>query len=138
MDNRPTAFLLTHRKESHPFGQLPVLEVDGEKYAQSNAILRYVGKLTGLYPEDPKQALVVDMVIDTIEDIINLHLRPSMLEKDDSKKMELREQLAGSTYPYYLSRLESLAKKGDGFIAGPNMTIADLHLYNHMVLLALG
>ena len=39
---------------------------------QSNAIMRYVGKLnagsSGLYPTDPLEALKVDMVIDTVEE----------------------------------------------------------------------
>ena len=41
-----------------PFGSLPVLDVDdGERRtsaAQSNAILRFVGRLTGLYPVDDR------------------------------------------------------------------------------------
>lgn len=39
------------------FGQLPCLEVDGEQVAQSDAILRYVGRLGGFYPEDLLQAV---------------------------------------------------------------------------------
>jgi glutathione S-transferase len=38
------------RKADTPFGALPVLEVDGQALAQSNAINRYVGTLTDLYP----------------------------------------------------------------------------------------
>lgn len=37
-------------KGEFKFGQVPVLEVDGKSYAQTNAILRYTGKITGLYP----------------------------------------------------------------------------------------
>ncbi len=36
---------------------------------QSNAIMRYVGKLGGLYPSDPVEALEVDLVIDTVEEV---------------------------------------------------------------------
>jgi hypothetical protein len=35
---------------------------------QSNAIMRYVGKLGGLYPSDPIEAMEVDTVIDTVEE----------------------------------------------------------------------
>jgi glutathione S-transferase len=48
-----------------PFGQAPMLQVDGAKpaLAQSVAVLRYVAKLapaSGLYPEDPLLAHAVD------------------------------------------------------------------------------
>lgn len=33
--------------------------MDGVEYTQSMAMLRYVGKLGGLYPEDPLAALKV-------------------------------------------------------------------------------
>eukprot|EP01047_Picozoa_sp_COSAG01_P050691 COSAG01_NODE_5152_length_4451_cov_13.224724_3_plen_85_part_00 len=36
---------------------------------QSSAILRYVGKLTGLYPADPLAALVVDEVDMMVEEV---------------------------------------------------------------------
>lgn len=52
-----------------PFGSVPVLDIDGERFAQSCAILRYVGKLAGLYPEDPVAALRVDMALDSIEEL---------------------------------------------------------------------
>lgn len=52
-----------------PFGSMPVLDIGEERFAQSGAIIRYVGKLAGLYPEDPVAALRVDMVIDTMEEL---------------------------------------------------------------------
>ena len=33
-----------------PFGQFPVLQVDGNTIAQTGAIARFCGKLSGLYP----------------------------------------------------------------------------------------
>jgi prostaglandin-H2 D-isomerase / glutathione transferase len=44
------------RKPDTPFGALPTLEREGQILAQSNAINRYVGKFTDLYPSDPWQA----------------------------------------------------------------------------------
>jgi glutathione S-transferase len=57
------------RKPNTPFGALPVLEVDGQTLAQSNAINRYVGKLTDLYPTDAWQAALCDEVMEAVEDI---------------------------------------------------------------------
>ena len=41
------------------YGQVPALEVGGRKLVQSAAILRYIGKQCGLYPEDPLDAAQV-------------------------------------------------------------------------------
>jgi prostaglandin-H2 D-isomerase / glutathione transferase len=50
-------------KATMPFGQLPVLTIDGKTHiSQSGAILRYVGRLGGLYPTHPVDAALVDMV----------------------------------------------------------------------------
>ena len=64
------------------FGQLPVLEVFADAaadadaiaptaaLAQSGAILRYVGKLSGLYPSDPLLAAKVDAILDQEADML--------------------------------------------------------------------
>ena len=70
-----------------PFGQVPVFEVNGEIVAQSNAFLRYVGKFSGLYPDDPFDALKVDEIVDGVSDSMLL-LRPSLLEKNVSRARE--------------------------------------------------
>ena len=36
------------------FGQIPILEIDGEFLAQTTAILRYLGHRFGYYPSDAK------------------------------------------------------------------------------------
>jgi prostaglandin-H2 D-isomerase / glutathione transferase len=59
-----------------------VLTVDGETVAQSAAILRYAGKLSGLYPLNYIEAAKCDAVLDSIADM-GSKLRPSMLEKDE-------------------------------------------------------
>ncbi|CAN0135392.1 unnamed protein product, partial [Ectocarpus fasciculatus] len=41
---------------------LPVLEMDGAEYTQSTALLRYAGKLGGLYPDDALAALKVHSI----------------------------------------------------------------------------
>ncbi|KAG2833399.1 hypothetical protein PC129_g4449 [Phytophthora cactorum] len=44
-------------KPTLPFGQVPVLELDGTIYAQSMAIARYAAKIVGPYPNDALEAL---------------------------------------------------------------------------------
>ena len=53
-----------------PYGQVPLLAVDNKHYiAQSAAIMRYLGKLSGLYPSDPIKAALVDSIIDEENDL---------------------------------------------------------------------
>ncbi len=47
-----------------PFGQVPCLEVDGKKVAQSVACLRFAGKKAGLYSDDLVEAALIDGYLD--------------------------------------------------------------------------
>ena len=75
------------RKPDTPFGALPVLEVDGQTLAQSNAINRYVGKLTDLYPSDAWQAALCDEVMEAVEDI-NTKLAATFFLPEEEKKTQ--------------------------------------------------
>lgn len=64
-------FLAMKASSRLPFGQVPMLEIDG-KHAmiQSTAIMRYLGKLSGLYPTtDHVLAQKVDAVMDQATDV---------------------------------------------------------------------
>jgi glutathione S-transferase len=52
-----------------PFGQVPLLEVDGVSYTQSSALLRWAGSLSNLYPESAAGRLRCDMVEAALQDI---------------------------------------------------------------------
>ena len=97
--------------------------------AQSNTILRYIGKLTKLYPEDPLQSARVDELLDAVEDLI-LQLIPSMKEQDKNKQKEMREQLVKEVFPKWFNFLEKrVSKFGDkNFAVGDSITIADFKI----------
>jgi prostaglandin-H2 D-isomerase / glutathione transferase len=94
-----------------PFGSLPLLDVQtaGETViaAQSNAILRYVGRLAGLYPLDPVRMLKVDEALDVGEDLYHI-LAPSIDEQDPQRRMAMRKVLADETLPRWAGFLERL------------------------------
>lgn len=52
-----------------PFGQVPVLEVDGKVAHQSIAITRYLAKQVKLNGKDDWEDLVIDSIVDTINDL---------------------------------------------------------------------
>lgn len=118
-----------------PFGSLPVLDIvtrDGTvSAAQSNAILRYVGRRTGLYPiDDPLRALKVDEALDLGEDLYHLII-PTMFEQDLDRRMAMRKVLADETLPRWGGYLERLlvANRRTGFVVGNSLTVADLKLH---------
>ena len=118
---------------SLPFGQVPILIVDGETIAQTGAIARFCGKLSGMYPtNDPLKAAKIDQLIDAATDITN-RVGTSMGIKDNTAKMAARAVLAEDTLPKWFGYLEALAPGGDQrFFVGDTMTIADLAIWRLM------
>ena len=111
-----------------PFGQFPVLQVDGNTIAQTGAIARFCGKLSGLYPtKDEFTAAKVDEVIDLATDITN-QMIPALRETDPTLKIQMRNELSKTTLPRWLAFLEKLLQdNGDsGFFVDDSISIADL------------
>lgn len=52
-----------------PFGMLPVLEIDDQVVAQSNAIARYLARIYGLAGKDEWESLQCDVLVDTLGDL---------------------------------------------------------------------
>eukprot|EP01134_Creolimax_fragrantissima_P000930 CFRG0930T1 len=121
-------------KAKTPFGMVPVVEVEGQVYAEGYAILRYAGKLSGLYPEDPLQALRVDEVISVIENSFMSVLGRSILITDEAEKKAERERIASDVLPPILKVLDEYAK--GGYFVEDKLTIADIAMYEFTVLCA--
>ena len=111
-----------------PFGQFPVLQVDDKTIAQTAAIARFCGKLGGLYPtENDFYAAKVDEVIDLATDITG-KIRPSLIEKDPEKRMEMRRELVETVLPNWLGFMETLLENNGktGYFVDDSLTVADL------------
>ena len=110
-----------------PYGQLPVLDVDGVRIAQSLGIARFCAKLSGLYPESDLAAAKVDEIMSTADQITAL-LQPSMGIKDPAKKAAHRAELAQTTLQFWLERL-ALRLEGEHTVLANGLTMADLILW---------
>ncbi|UTA47066.1 glutathione S-transferase family protein [Simiduia sp. 21SJ11W-1] len=111
-----------------PFGQVPVVNLDGEVITQSNALLRYFGKQAGLYPKDDYQALLCDEVMDAIEDVTHKVVATFGLQGDALKAA--RQALVAGPFSTYLTWLNSrLVKQGGDYFAAGSPTIADLKVF---------
>ncbi|MDG1177609.1 MAG: glutathione S-transferase [SAR324 cluster bacterium] len=132
-DVRPSREEITKMKTdgTFPFGQCPVLQVDGKTIAQTGAIARFCGKLSGLYPSDNNFAAAkADEVIDLCTDI-TIQMRPALRESDPKLRTEMRKELSETILPHWLAFLEKLLQdNGDtGFFVADSISVADLAVW---------
>lgn len=115
-------------RKTAPFGQVPVMHVDGVLVTQSDAMLRYAGKLAGLYPTDAYQALLCDEVAYVVEEA-GVKLGPTFRMTGDEQKAA-RLALVNSSMPVYLAWLQSqLQAHGGQYFADNRLTVADLKVF---------
>ena len=129
-DVRPSREEITKMQNDgfFPFGQFPILQINGKTIAQTGAIARFCGKLSGLYPsENQFDAAKVDEVIDLATDITN-QIRPALREKDPKLSEKMRRELSESILPRWLGFLEKILEdnKKNSFFVGNTLSIADL------------
>ena len=118
-------------KKIAPFKQLPVLDVDGKIFAQTGAIARFCGKLSGLYPKnDDYKAALIDQIIEGAQDI-NYLVTLSGRDKDLERKKIARDILATRHLPKWFLFLEDLLKQNTEsiYFVGSDLTIADLAIW---------
>jgi glutathione S-transferase len=110
------------------FTCIPVLEMDGKQVTQSNALTRYAGKLAGLYPDDPVQAMYCDEAMGAVEDV-TYHIGATIRLQGEALR-EARTKLAEGWLPTYLRGLGELLERGGGeFFADGRLTVADLKVF---------
>ena len=125
-------------KPTTPYGQVPLLEIDdGPPVTQSFAMLRYVGRLSGLYPDDPLLALHIDEVCGLQEDMaralapsIFVGMRPHVLgyaaDLPEAERKGIQAKLRaaliaeGGDIPRYLGYFEALLEKNGEAIFPPH------------------
>ena len=113
-----------------PFHQIPCLIVDGVPIAQTGAIARFCGKLSGLYPaEDSISCALIDQFIDFVTDLTNLVYIPSNSPLTEDEKIQHRRILAEGELKRKLDMLEDNIPASQTWIVGKEMTIADIAIW---------
>jgi glutathione S-transferase len=115
------------RRKSLPFGGLPVLTVEGHPpLAQSNTILRLIGREHGLHPTEPWAAAREESIMDSVEDMRH-HLRPIARIKDEAEKKRAREEAA---HGYLQDWAGFIERQIEGpFVGGAELHVADIKLF---------
>lgn len=117
------------RKAAAPLQRTPVLHVDGEAFTQSNSMIRYVGGMAGLYPDDALAAFRCDEIMAAVEDILCMII-PTMFMEDEDEKKTQREKLAAGPITMYLNWLQGRLEQGGGeYFVENRLTVADLKVF---------
>ncbi|CAL1547973.1 unnamed protein product [Lymnaea stagnalis] len=117
-------------KPRTPFGQVPVVEIDGVAYAQTAALASYLAKEFNFYGKNNLEGLKIDIVGNLTEDLIQSFAR-SFREQDPVKKEEILKEIKKEVGPRFLGYFEKILKdNGTGFVVGDRVTLADLIIYD--------
>ncbi|KAK0060366.1 glutathione S-transferase 3 [Biomphalaria pfeifferi] len=117
-------------KPTMPFGQVPVLELDGKRYGQSVALASYLAREFGFYGKTNLEALTIDTVYQLQSDLLHGYAK-YYRETDPVKKEEYLKEVKSEIGPRYLGFFENLLKEsGTGFFVGDSITLADIVLFD--------
>ena len=127
-DERLSFEQFSEMRRGTPFSALPVLNIDGADVTQTNSLLRYVGKIAGLYPTDSLQALYCDEVMSAFEDV-NHHVGRTLFLQGDELRLA-REKLVDGWLTIFVRGLDKLLVRGGGeYFADNQLTVADLKAF---------
>ena len=115
------------RKPSTPYGELPVIEIEGEGVlAQSNAILGLIGKRYDLLPQDDFKAAQHYGILSAVEDL-SMRISHTISIEDDAEKKKSREKLADGYMKHWAANME---KQIQGpYVARDRISVADIKLF---------
>ncbi|GMT07376.1 hypothetical protein PENTCL1PPCAC_29550, partial [Pristionchus entomophagus] len=136
-DDRITISEWSSLKAKTPFGQLPVLEVDGHQLAQSFAIFRYLAQEFGFAGDSPLEALWVDVTADQHKEYEN-KIKPALrFQGSEEEKEQLMRNVAEPARDKYFPLLEKIAEEhgSSGHFVGASLTWVDLLIAEHASIL---
>jgi len=122
-------------KETMPFGQLPVLEVDGKRLTQSMSILRYIGRKYGVEADDEWDRAVGDELATSWLDMFSRSASAWAEQDKELRKQKFNQVIEEFVKPRLRIINDRLSHSTHGFIAGSKVTWADFAMYNTMNML---
>nr|XP_007962665.2 glutathione S-transferase P [Chlorocebus sabaeus] len=118
-------------KASCLYGQLPKFQDGDLTLYQSNTFLRHLGRTLGLYGKDQREAALVDMVNDGVEDLRCKYL--SLIYTNyEAGKDDYVKALPGQLKPF--ETLLSQNQGGKTFIVGDQISFADYNLLDLLLI----
>ncbi|GMR35080.1 hypothetical protein PMAYCL1PPCAC_05275 [Pristionchus mayeri] len=123
-------------RENTPFGQMPVLFVDGKPIPQSFAINRYIAKqYEGMAGKTPFESAWVDAIADQWKDF-NAEFKKYwyvQLGYEEGDKETFKKDIGiPNRDKFFPLIVKQLKENGTGFIVGDSLTWVDVLIANHV------
>lgn len=115
-------------KGSTPFGQLPVLEVDGKPIAQSFAIYRFLATKLGLSPGDAVDQALTDSIAEYVKEFdgkVHDYFIILLGFMQGDKDAELKDKVLPAIDQYFPVITKWLKASGTGYLTKAGLTWAD-------------
>jgi len=123
-----------NHKEKFPHGKVPVLEIDGKQFVESNAINRYLARKNGLAGKDEIEELVVDAIGDYHKDVY-ADLAPYIYVKLGFREGNLdaqRKDFHDATNKHFANYVKMLKESGSGFFVKSGLTWVDFMVSEYL------
>lgn len=113
-----------------PFGQCPILEVDGDFYCQSLAINSYLAREFGFHGKTNLESLKIDQIVQLIEELMIICVDVLHTEEEEERK-KATEKTKTEVSPKFLDHFEKLLREnGKGYLVGDRLTLADFAVFD--------
>ncbi|NWI17559.1 GSTA1 transferase, partial [Crypturellus soui] len=99
----------------------------GMKMVQTRAILNYIAAKHNLYGKDLKERALIDMYVESLMDLNEL-IMIAPFQPADKKEQHLANAVDKATNRYFPAYEKALKDHGQGFLAGNQLSRADVHL----------
>uniref|UniRef100_A0A1I7TDA6 glutathione transferase n=1 Tax=Caenorhabditis tropicalis TaxID=1561998 RepID=A0A1I7TDA6_9PELO len=135
-DNRVSVEEWSEMKRKTPFGQLPVLEVDGIEIGQSMSITRYLARKFGIAGKTPEEEAIADSIVDQYRDFIFFFRQFTssvFYGKDTDEINTIRIEVVEPARDAFLSIINRfLNGSKSGFLVGDSLTWADIVIADNL------
>lgn len=127
-ENPAEEWLPMKKSGKSPFGQLPLLEVEGVALCQSMTILRFVAKRHGLMPSTDIQQALAEMFSEAVNDLENEIIRAAVCTNPEEQKalMEKCEKESVPKKCKYLEKFLEKNPKDEVYCVGNKLSFADI------------
>ncbi|CAL1548220.1 unnamed protein product [Lymnaea stagnalis] len=117
-------------KKKAPYGQAPLLEVDGVIFAQSLAINAFLAREFGFHGKTSLEIFKIDEIAHLVEDFVLIVARNFHLNDEAEKTNGILAIKVNDATRYFRFLEKILETNGTGYFVGDRLTLADILFFD--------